>query len=312
MGLGDSLQQAGGVEMIYVSCPLCGGDNPQTLYEPWNTTVDPRTVLSASGGVRGTQHIVKCIHCGLIYVNPRPRPEVVIESYASAQDEIYIGASATREATFRRCVRIVETYAARGKLLDVGCAAGFFVKAACDAGWDAMGVEPCRWLADYGLTKSGVTIIPSTLAEAHFPDESFDVVTMWDVLEHVPDPLAELREVFRILRPGGLLLVNFPDIGTWLARLTGKNWWFLLSVHLTYFAKDALKEMLVKAGFAELRFRPNFQLVNVGHLIKMGALYAPSISGTLGKVIEALRLGSTPVPYYASQTNVMARKSAED
>jgi len=304
----STTQDVNDLEMVRVSCPLCGGTRYKTLYEPWNINVDPRQVLSASGGVRGTQYIVKCDDCHLIYANPRPRPDIVVNSYAASVDEIYVGAGTTREATFQRCVKIVEKHATRGQLLDVGCAAGFFVKAARDSGWDAVGVEPSRWLAEYGSSKLGVKIIPSTLAEARFPAESFDVVTMWDVLEHVPDPYAELLEVFRILRPGGPLVVNFPDVGTWLAKLAGKNWWFYLSVHLTYFTQKTLTAMLAKAGFSDFQVRPHFQVLNLGHLVKMGALYAPSLAKGLGAVVAILKMANIPIPYYASQTNVIARK----
>lgn len=298
------------IEMIRVLCPLCGQDNEQVLYEPWNRDIDPRTVLSASGGVRGTQTIVKCKSCGMIYANPRPAPSVVVESYASSVDEIYVGAGAAREATFRRCAKILEQFVPkRGKLLEVGSAAGFFLKAAREAGWDARGVEPSRWLAEYGIEKNGVEILPVTLQDARFPDACFDVVTMWDVLEHVPDPLQDLHEIYRILKPGGVLLVNYPDIGTWMGKLAGKHWWFLLSVHLTYFAPKTIQAMMEKAGFSDFRFKPHFQTLNLGHLIKMGGLYFPKVARVLEKVVNALHGGGLPIPYYAGQTNVVARKN---
>jgi 2-polyprenyl-3-methyl-5-hydroxy-6-metoxy-1,4-benzoquinol methylase len=296
------------VKLVSVSCPLCGADDARVLYKPWNTSVDMRDVLSASGGVRGTQQIVKCAHCDLIYANPRLSPEEVLEGYASAADEIYVAAATGREATFRRCVQLVEKYSPRGKLLDVGCAAGFFVKAACDAGWDAVGVEPCQWLVDYGSSQLGVKIVAAPLDRANFPDDYFDVVTIWDVLEHVPDPVGELREVFRVLRPGGLLMVNFPDVGTWQAKLARKNWWFFLSVHLTYFTKNTLRTMLTKVGFEDFITRPHFQTLQLGHLVKMLGLYNQSIANGMLRVCDALRIDGLLIRYYASQTNVMCRK----
>jgi 2-polyprenyl-3-methyl-5-hydroxy-6-metoxy-1,4-benzoquinol methylase len=304
----EEVQKPKEAALIFVDCPLCGRNRTETLYEPWNNSVDEREVLSASGGIRGTQRIVKCLECKLIYVNPRLSPDVVVDSYAGAEDEVYVGAANGREQTFRRCVQLVEAYEPRGKLLDVGCAAGFFVKAAADAGWDAVGIEPCRWLADYGKTRLGVKIIPSTLAEADFKDGSFDVVTMWDVLEHVPDPLAELQHVFRLLRPGGLLVVNYPDVGTWQAKLAGKHWWFFLSVHLTYFSRETIKAMVEKAGFGGCIMRAHFQSLELGHLMKMMELYSSGVSKLGSKVCEGLHIGGLPIRYYASQTNLMCRK----
>jgi SAM-dependent methyltransferase len=234
----------------------------------------------------------------------------VEDGYASAIDEVYVGAAGGREHTFRRCVRFVETNSPKGRILDVGCAAGFFVKAASDAGWDATGVEPCRWLADYGASRLGLKIVPSNLRDARFADASFDVVTMWDVLEHVPDPPAELREVFRILRPGGLLVVNYPDVGTWQAKLAGKHWWFFLSVHLTYFTKKTIKAMVSRAGFEGCVTRPHFQSLELGHLMKMMELYSKAISSFGLRFCKALRIDGWRIPYYASQTNLTCRKPA--
>jgi 2-polyprenyl-3-methyl-5-hydroxy-6-metoxy-1,4-benzoquinol methylase len=304
----ESIQPVDPFSLIHVKCPLCGEDDGRVLYEPWNTGIDPCGVLSASGGVRGTQRIVKCPHCRLIYVDPRPRPEEVIRGYSSAKDEVYVGAAASRQATFRRCVQLGEKYSSRARLLDVGAAAGFFVRAARDAGWDAMGVEPCLWLTDYALRELGISLVPTTLAEAGFPDDNFDVVTMWDVLEHVPDPLGELKEVFRVLRPGGLLMVNFPDVGTWQARLAGKHWWFFLSVHLTYFTQETILAMMKTAGFVDFTVRPHFQSLELGHLFKMAELYSKSFSRIGSKICGTLKIEKWPILYYASQTNLICHR----
>ena len=297
-----------GRDSEYVSCNLCGGDDSDVLYEPWVTGADLRTVLSASGGIRGTQRIVRCRDCGLIYVNPRPRAELVVDAYASAQDELYVSAAAGRMATFRRCLSIVEERANGGRLLDVGCAAGHFLKVAAEAGWKVTGVEPCGWLADYGVRHLGVNILPVTLQQAQFANSYFDVVTMWDVLEHVPDPKSDLREVWRVLKPGGLLVVNSPDVGTWMARLAGRRWWFFLSVHLYYFTADTLERVLHETGFSGFQTRPHFQVLSIGHLAKMMALYSACLSKLIVTGVRVIGASNLLIPYYASQTNVSALK----
>lgn len=295
-----------------VPCNLCGSTNYSILYEPTCKDFDPREVFSASGGVRGTQRIVKCRQCNLVYVNPRLKPEFVISAYSNAVDQLYVSQEEGRLKTFEKGLKLVESYAPRkGKILDVGCAAGFFVKVAKEHGWDACGVEPGRWMGEWGRQKNNINIIDGTLREAKFAEGCFDVVTMWDVLEHTPDPVAELAEVYRILKPGGILVINFPNVGSKLARLAGRNWWFFLSVHLYHFTPQTITTMLEKNNLSVLSLRRHFQTLELEHLIKMVGLYSRIISDLGLKISSLLRIGKLQIPYYASQANVVAIKNID-
>lgn len=293
----------------YVPCNLCGSSDYKVKFHSQKTIEDPKEIFSASGGVMGVDQIVQCTSCGLVYVNPRIKPEIVLGGYAEAKDELYISQAKAREATFKRCLKVVERYASqRGRLLDVGSAAGYFVKVASDSGWDVVGVEPSHWLSEYGRKELGVNVVTTTLKEAAFEDNSFDVITMWDVLEHTPDPLAELQEAYRVLKPGGLIVINYPDIGSGLARLAGAKWWFLLSVHLYYFTRETLSAMLRKTGFTPVRSARHYQLMGLGHLVKMVGLYNRPLSNFGLALVRSLRMENIQIPYYASQVNLMARK----
>jgi 2-polyprenyl-3-methyl-5-hydroxy-6-metoxy-1,4-benzoquinol methylase len=292
-----------------VTCNLCGSSEYVVKYHPTVEVFDPTTVFGASNGIMGTQYVVKCSRCGLLYVNPRLKAGIIVDSYVQSKDELYASQAEGRERTFQRNLRIVERYAAcKGKILDVGAAAGFFLNVARKSGWQPYGVEPSRWLSAYGREKLGIDIQQGTLRETDYPDGYFDVVTMWDVLEHVTDPLCELREVRRILKKGGILIINYPDIGTWMAKLTGRHWWFLLSVHLTYFSSDTLKLMLGKAGFEPIRTGMHFQTLSLGHLIKMVGIYNQTLSRVSHRIARIFRLERLPIPYYASQTNMISRR----
>jgi len=288
---------------------LCGSTDYRVKIRPWVRDFDPAAILSASGGIRGTQQVVICQDCGLEYVNPRLRSEQVLSAYSNAVDELYAEAGPGRLATFRRGLSLVGKFCPnRGRLLDVGCACGFFVRAAQDAGWEAEGVEPSRWSAEYGREKLGVRIFPGTLREARFPAESFDAVTMWDVLEHTADPLSELKEVHRILKPGGVLVVNYPNVGSLLARLAGRNWWFYLSVHLYYFTPRTLGQLLQRAGFQIRAHRRHTQVLPLGHLIKVASIYVGGAARICHAAARALRIADLKLPYYAAQANVIAVK----
>ncbi|MFH1478131.1 MAG: class I SAM-dependent methyltransferase [Verrucomicrobiota bacterium] len=238
------------------------------------------------------------------------KKECVLEAYGDAVDELYVSQEQGRRQTFSRAFRLVERYVqGPGKILDVGAAGGFFLKVAKDKGWEPYGVEPSCWMAEWGNRRFGVNIKPGVLCDAKFPNNFFDVITMWDVLEHTSDPLAELKESRRILKDGGIIVINFPDAGSWLARVAGSKWWFFLSVHLYYFTKAIMDRMLIRAGFTPLAFRPHFQSLDLEHLSKMAGLYCRPLSQAGLKTIRLMKIGHWQIPYYAAQTNVIARKS---
>ncbi len=293
----------------YVPCNLCGSTQYRVIIKPTVTDVDPATVMSAAGGIRGTQQIVRCTQCGLAYVNPRLRSADVVQAYEQARDELYVQGAAGRAHTFARGARMLERWRRPpGRLLDVGCAAGFFVQQAQQRGWDARGVEPCAWLVEWGRAHVTPALQAATLRDARIPDASLDVVTMWDVLEHVPDPLGELCECARVLKPGGLLVINFPDFSSLSARLAGRHWWFLLSNHLFYFSRRVMRAYLERAGFSVQAFRMHWQVLPLGHLANIFHIYSPGIARFGTRVLSALRLAHLPFPYCAGQTNVVAIK----
>ncbi len=291
----------------HIKCNLCEADNYKVLYKP-SKVVNPKNKFSATGGIMGTDRIVRCKICGLIYTNPRYSVNEMVTAYSEAQDEDYISQTEERRLTFGRCLNLVEKYSKPGRILDVGCASGIFLDVANKNGWEVFGVEPCKWLVDYGNKNFGLNIVKGTLKEANFPRDYFDVITMWDVLEHTSDPIEELKEANRVLKNGGLLVVNFPNIGDILAKITGKRWWFLLSVHLYYFTPKTLKEMLKNTGFKPFKEKPHFQVLTLGYLSNMIRLYSKSISRMMNFFVKRLGIENFKITYYASQMNIISRK----
>jgi SAM-dependent methyltransferase len=139
----------------------------------------------------------------------------------------------------------------RGRLLDVGCGAGYFLDAARETGWDVRGVELSPTAARVGREQLRLDIFQGTLAEAGFPDNWFDVVTLFEVVEHLRDPGAVLADAQRILKPGGLLAVQVPNdqvaYRTWLSR-PDNRWWVIPPLHLFYFTDRALRRWLEALG----------------------------------------------------------------
>jgi SAM-dependent methyltransferase len=173
--------------------------------------------------------------------------------------------------------------------LDVGANDGFFLHLARQSGWDVQGVEIAESAAAYAREVFDLDVFVGQLTEANFPDQAFDVVTFWHVLEHVHDPLGHLQETYRILKPGGLLIVEVPNISSWQARLFGARWRALDTPrHLYHFSPDSLKAMLQKAGF--MCFRVGYWAR--GH--NMGGWNEPSMDLTSRLIPKSARELQSP------------------
>jgi SAM-dependent methyltransferase len=306
------VEEAARADLEVVACNLCGSSDHETIYAARPDLVrdvDLGRKFRASGDELLTQPLVRCRQCGLRFVNPRIAAPAMLDGYASGSDPEYVSQMDARVRTFRRGLPEIERLAGgRGRLLDVGCAAGAFLKAATDAGWDAVGIEPNAWLAAWGAEHYGVTILVGSLDDVALSGP-FDVVTLWDVIEHTPDPMHVLRRLNGLLRPGGLLIVNYPDAGSAVARALGRRWPFLSSVHLYYFTRRTMREALRRAGFDPLIARPHVQRLELGYIASRGAVVSPGLSRVAGGAVRALGLTRVEVPYWLGQTFVAARKA---
>jgi len=229
-----------------VPCNLCGSRNASVKYQG-TTDQDTEKLLKsycASGNFVSKETLVECNECGLVYTSPRLNREMILKGYTETEDPTYVSQAKGRILSFGQCLKAVEKYVKKGVVLDVGAAAGFFLKVAKDNGWKTYGIEPSKFLSDFGNKNYGVGITCGTVETCPVFPEKMDVVTLWDVLEHTFDPKDVLNRCNRYLKDGGYIVVNYPNISNWMARLAGRNYWFILSVHLYYFVPKTIKKML--------------------------------------------------------------------
>jgi 2-polyprenyl-3-methyl-5-hydroxy-6-metoxy-1,4-benzoquinol methylase len=135
--------------------------------------------------------------------------------------------------------------------LDVGCALGFMLQEARSAGWDPVGVETSEFAARYAAEHTSCVVHAGTLQQARFPSESFDVVTLMDVVEHVPDPTELVDEIYRVLSPGGILFIVTPNFGSFSVSLYGLEAYGVWpDQHVVYFQPRTISALLRKVGFS--------------------------------------------------------------
>jgi len=191
-----------------------------------------------------------------------------------------------------------------GQMVDVGCATGTFLEGMRQRGWQVQGVELIPEAANYARQRLGLEVFTGTLEAAKFPDASFDLVTMWDVLEHVYDPRQALQEVQRILKPGGWFVFSIPDVDCVEARWFGPYWvgWDIPR-HLHLFPYNVIKCMLREHGL-QLRGRSHFTgrygaLVYSLQFWLNSVVVNSNLRSVLLKLSRSLPVRLLAYPYYA-------------
>ncbi len=288
------------VSMEYVACNLCGHN--QTRLRFASTLADdarPNVVEAfrcTSPGYGRHYAIVQCKSCGLVYTNPRLDGSRILDSYIAVEDPLYLEEREGRVLTFERHLRPLEKLRAPpGRLLDVGAYTGVFVEIAAQHGWEAWGIEPSHWAVEQARGR-GLKMIESTLATSGLAEAAFDVVTMWDVIEHLADPIGEVAQAYRLLKPGGLLVVHTMDIDSSFARLMGPRWPWLMEMHIYYFSHRTLQAMLEKVGFTVIRSEPQGRYLRLGYFATRIGGYSSSLGRLLGGLFRMLHLREMPIP----------------
>ncbi len=207
--------------------------------------------------------LLNCQECGFSFLHPIPTHEQLVKLYAqgyySSDDSNQLGYSNYKEDVdlilltaiqrYRLITSRIKTHPGL-KLLDIGCAFGYYLDLARLYGWDATGVEFNPQAVQEGRDTFKLDIRQGRVQDQGFKDESFDVITCWDLIEHLQDPKAFLQENNRILKTGGSLVLSTPDISSLPSKIMGKRWMGYKTIeHIHFFSKEILVKYFEKTGF---------------------------------------------------------------
>jgi len=228
-----------------IDCPVCAGQSFSPLF------------------IKNDEPFVRCNVCQLMLINPRPVLGQVQQTYDSEYSEHYIKKA---DKKLKRCAkwvqRVQRKFTQQGRWLDVGCSAGFVVAAAHNAGFDAYGVEIEPAAVKYANEVLKLpNVVAGVLEKQDYSSEFFDVVSLYDVIEHVPDLNLIVAELKRILAPNGVIEIRTPDVGHWLTPKDLSSWKEVKpSEHLYYFDHSTLGQIFANHGLAvanrRLMFKP--------------------------------------------------------
>lgn len=226
----------------HVACTLCGQNDTKVIQE-----------------AEKPYKVVKCRNCGLVYVNPQPDRIFTEEHYQEDYYKEWIEKQMEKRIPmWKRRLKELKKHRKSGRLLDVGCGAGTFLKLANEEGFEVYGTEISEYASRYVKDNFGINVFKGNLEEAQFPASSFEIVTIWHTLEHLPDPRITLKEVNRILKKDGLLVIAIPNLKNFITRvlylLAKRKKLKLFSIkakelHLFHFSAKSITLLLKETGF---------------------------------------------------------------
>ena len=253
----DIIKQTGLIEELYNDllkkaasfnqCNICGSQDKKIL--EWHDE----------------HKVVKCLGCGFVYLAPLPNQASLAEYYQEEYFKPWISTYQESRLKFfiKRWEKIEKpALAAKGKILDVGCGPGEFLSFAKKAGWETFGTEISAFAAAHATKQFGLNVFTGDLKDANFADNTFDIVTIWHVLEHMPDPSATLREINRIIKPSGVLVIAVPNLNNYIYMLAyvmfklKKMKLFVMGereIHVSFFTSKTLRNLLDKTGFSIIK-----------------------------------------------------------
>lgn len=285
--------------MKSISCRLCGSHSHLFLFQ------------------KGHSHICRCRKCRLIFTAQTLNLGQIRNYYSKdyflgsekklgyydyfAEEEIIRLNSQVRIKKLKEITR-------RRNLLEVGCAAGFFLDEARKAGFQVSGVEISNFMAQYARKKLRLEVKNSPLSADAFTKKKFDVIALWDTIEHLNDPVKVLKEAYKLLRSNGILVLSTGNAGSFFAKISGRHWHlYTPPQHLSFFDKSTIATLLFKSNFETFRIEEEGSYYSLAYLLfalkvkldylHLGFLYDWLCSSKIGKLSVYLNLGDIMTVY---------------
>lgn len=270
-----------------MTCCACGGGPLRMKLRVARELGEQGLIPTTDAFGSALDDIVECGACGHRQLAHMPSEAELLDLYVGARADHYIEEARGQGVTARASLEQIERHAKVGRFLDLGCWVGFMLVEARGRGWDVTGVEPSAFAAAYARDHFNLDVLEQDLLSADLPAASFDAIVLGDVIEHLTDPLAALRQIAGLLAPGGVIYLTLPDSGSRLARAMGARWWGVIPTHVQYFSRRSLGILLERAGYEVLEVSTAPKTFTIGYYAGRLGGYSPALARA---VIRAFRL----------------------
>ena len=254
-----------------------------------------------------TLPIYKCEKCGFLQCDTGKYD--MQHLYNEVEDDRYAADADYRIKQFVYLLRQISPYinSPNPRILDIGAGIGLLVKAALERGWDAVGLEPSKWLVQHS---QGLPIINGV-----FPNSGckppFDVIFLIDVIEHLQNPASVTDRLREYLSPRGIVVLTTPNVSSLAAKIMGKKWWHYRIAHIGYFNKKTLSLLMSKGGLKPLKFMSAKWYFSLGYILERVTYYLPFIKPLIPKRIMKINV-TIPLNLFDSFTAVFAADEANN
>jgi len=282
----------------FAQCPVCGKKN------------------SKKYRVTSKYKLASCEYCGMIWDSSTPQNLIAQynEQYYTNENPKggyanYFDGMVVNKKTFSDRLKKIEKRIGKGKLLDVGCALGDCLEEAKRLGWkDAEGLEVSKYAYNFAK-KRGLKVKNSALKRSTYSKETFDVVLYQDVLEHIADPVDELKKVLKLLKPGGFIYLVTPDVGGWWSKLLGSLWYHYKPIeHVVYFTQRTMRFALEKAGFKNIKTGKTYHVLSLEYIMNRLRYYSPNMFDIMLKIVKKLHMGNILFKAFTGELEAWGQK----
>lgn len=288
-------------------CPICESINTSHSFRgrgDSNEVLNSR--MKASGSASGGRDIYLCATCSVYFCFPLPDAEELLAAYDGSPDDNFVSQNEFRYKTFKNSFskfsKSVGFSPSEVSITDIGAAGGVFLRVMKDLGYPACGLEASSWLAEYGSKNYEVNLIQGDIRDFKPSTDRLDIVTYWDVLEHIANPKSDLTILTSKLKSKSIILVSLPSTDSLSFKTLKWRWPMHLDVHLFYFNKKSLERLFESFGFSLIYTSKYPQQLSLGYLLLRGILvFFPSFPASRLAFLVKRPINSIPIKYSIGQ-----------